>query len=33
MVTASVIEPEWLNLGYEEPLSCSLPPLRWPLPR
>jgi tRNA (mo5U34)-methyltransferase len=33
MVTASVIEPEWLNLGYEEPLSCSLPPLRWPPPR
>jgi hypothetical protein len=33
MVTELMIELEWLKLGYEEPLSCSLPPLRRPPPR
>ncbi|MBV9336417.1 MAG: DUF1698 domain-containing protein [Solirubrobacterales bacterium] len=27
MVTASVAEPEWRTLSYEQPLSCSVPPV------
>ena len=27
MVAATVTEPEWPNLSYEQPLSCSMPPV------
>jgi SAM-dependent methyltransferase len=33
MVTALAADPEWPSLCYEEPLTCSMPPLTWPPPR
>jgi SAM-dependent methyltransferase len=33
MVTALAAYPEWPGLCYEEPLTCSMPPLTWPPPR
>lgn len=30
MVTALAADPEWPSLCYEEPLTCSMPPLTWP---
>ena len=32
MVVTSATEPEWPKLSYEQPLSCSMPPLTWPPP-